>query len=143
MLNPLYKSIKARLQLQVSAIKDIQWYNVQYAGVIHTEPLALIEFPNELDILNISKNTTRADCSIRVHVLSRSISDADNTIADTQVDSHDILVASVTTALNHYAPLTEAGLPLGSKLTLTTYKIVHDYKGWLVTWLTFTTKIQA
>jgi hypothetical protein len=141
MLFPLYKSVKTRLALQVSDLKSIQWFNNQYEGIIHAEPLVLVEFPDGLDINEISKTSSRSDCSVRIHVISKSISDTDEDISDTQVETHDALVLAVTTALNHHTPLSEVEGPLGSKLIHTQYKIVHEYKGWLVTMLTFTTKI--
>lgn len=141
MLFPLYQSIKSRLQLFVVDLKDIQWYNVQYAGVIHAECLAFIEFPEELQLEEISKNTTRSDVSVRIHILSRAIPDADNTIPDPQIITHDSLVQLIATTLRFYIPLNEAGQPLATKLFQRRYKIVHDYKGWLVTHLTFTTKV--
>lgn len=143
MLLPIYQSIKSHLKLQVTGLKDVQWFNNQYAGIIHVEPLALIEFPDVLDINEISKTTSRANCTIRVHVISKSITDSDDVISDSQVELHDALVLTITSALQHYAPLTETDIPLGSKLIHTQYQIVHTYKGWLVTLLTFTTKIQA
>ena len=143
MLYPIYKSIKARLQLQVTSLKDIQWFNNQYAGVIHAEPLALVEFRDELNIAEISKITTRANCAINIHVLSKAIGDSDGTITDNQVETHEALVAQVSTALRHWSPTSELGAALGSAFIYTTHKIDHSYNGWLVTVITFTTKIIA
>jgi hypothetical protein len=141
MLFPIYKSIKDRLASQVTDLKDIQWFNDQYAGIIHAEPIALIEFPDGLDIEAISKQSNRSLSSIRVHVISKSVSDSDDTISDSQVEKHEILVALVIAALNYYTPVSDTSVALGSKLIHTQYRSVHDYNGWLVTWLTFTTKI--
>lgn len=140
MLTPVYKSVKARLAAQVAAIKDIQFYNRQEEGTIHAEPLALIEFPDELDIGSVSKTTDRALCTIRVRVISRVITDIDNTIPDAQVDAHSVITTAVITALKHHV-LLSAATPLGSSLQHIGYRSVPDYKGWLVTWLTFTMKM--
>lgn len=140
MLYPIYKSVKARLDDQVAAIKDIQFFNNQEQGVIHTEPLALIEFPDQLDIAAITKVTDRSLCVIRIRVITRVVTDIDNTIPDVQVEAHEVITAAVITALKHYT-LLSAGAPLGSSLQHIGYRTVPDYKGWLVSWLTFTTRL--
>ncbi len=143
MFNPIYKSIKTRLKSQVTTLKDVVWYNNQYAGVFHAEPIALLEFPSELDINEISKSSSRSNCAIQVHILSKSVGDADSTISDDQVEDHETLCQSVVTALRYHTPLSETGTKLGSSLLYTHHKINQGYKGWLVTILTFNTKISA
>ena len=139
MLYPHFKSIKERLGAQVGGLKTIQWFNNQYAGIIHAEPLALIEFPDGMDVIAVSKNTFRTEFPIRIHVISRAVSDSDEVIDDNQVEAHDALVNEVLAALKHWMPVTDEGT-LGTPLVHTRYQTVHEYKGWLVTWLTFTTK---
>lgn len=139
MLYPHYKSIKGRLNAQVAGLKTIQWFNNQYAGIIHAEPLALIEFPDGMDVNAVSKNTYRTELPIRIHVISRAVSDSDEVIGDNQIEAHDDLVNEVLTALKHFIPAS-ADVVLSTALAHTRYQTVHEYKGWLVTWLTFTTK---
>lgn len=141
MLFPFYTSVKSRLQNQVADLKDIQWYNNQYAGIIHTEPLALVEFPDAVDIVDISKSSCRVDITIKVHVISKAIADSDNAIPDSQVENHEDLVALVKTALKDYVLLDEDDVALGSRLVYRQYRIVQEYSGWLVNHLTFTTKM--
>ena len=141
MLYPVYKSVKKRLTAQVPAIKAIQWYNNQYVGVIAAEPMVLIEFPSPADIEPLTKSTDRTELAIRIHYLTRAVSDADNMIPDSQVEAHEADVANVLATLKHYQLLDSEGVLIGKPLQYIQYRSVHDYEGWLVTWLTFTTKL--
>ena len=140
MLYPHYKTIKERLTAQVPGLKTTEWFNNQYAGIIHAEQLALIEFPDGMDIIGVTKSTYRTKFPVRIHVISRAVSDADEVIGDDQLQAHDALVNEVLTALRLWLPEAN-GVPLSTSLVHTRYQAVHEYKGWLVTWLTFTTKM--
>jgi hypothetical protein len=140
MYYPLYKAIKDRLVTELPDLKDVQWFNNQYAGVIHAEPIALIEFPSPVPVLEISKQTSRATIDVCVHIISKSMSDTDKSITDAQVKAHDDLGDAAVVALNNFAPVYDS-LSAGSKLIYSGFESDHSYIGWLVTKLSFTTKI--
>lgn len=139
MFYPLYKSIKDRLVNQVAALKDVQYFNNQYESSIHAEPIALIEFPVPVPVPEISKQTSRAEFTIRIHVISKSVSDVDHSITDAQVKAHDDLTDSVITALKAYVPL-YSGAAAGTILVLATAQSNQKNAGWLVTMVDFTTR---
>lgn len=141
MLFPIYKSVKERLAEQVSQLKDIALFNNQYAGLIHTEPLLLIEFPDAVDVTSVSKTHNRSLTSIRLHVISKGVSDADNTITDKQIEDHESLVSEVLSAADLFTPSDSDSISLSTKLQYIRYQKVNDYKGWLVTQLTFNLKL--
>ena len=60
-----------------SRLKDIQWFNNQYEGVIHTSPVVLVEFA-ALDITAETKQTNSCQINIRLHVVARYVLDAVN-----------------------------------------------------------------
>ncbi|OGX23344.1 MAG: hypothetical protein A3K54_00060 [Omnitrophica WOR_2 bacterium RBG_13_44_8] len=142
MFYPFYKSIKDRIASQVKDLKDTQWFNDQYSSIIHAEPIVFIEFPDIVNEQWISKETSRAAIPVTIHVVSKSMADNDASISDAQVKDHDDLAVLVRDALKAYQ-LTYAGSSLGSKLQLTGYQAAHQYKGWLVVKLFFTTKQTA
>lgn len=141
MLYPLYKAIKDKLLHDVNDLKDVQWYNDQYNSIIHAEPLALVEFPEPVSITEISKQSDRGLCTVKVHIISKSVNEADNTVSDEQVLAQNTMEDSAITALKRFVPMNLTSVALGTSFKHTGLQTVHEYKGWLVTWLTFTTKI--
>jgi hypothetical protein len=141
MLYPIYASIKARLTDQVAAIKAISWYNNQYKGIKVIDSAVLVEFPDPLNIEAATKTTDRTDLTIKIHYLTKCITDVDGTIPDAQVEAHETEVAAAIAALKHHQLLTTEGALIGRPLQHTKYQSIQDYEGWLVTWLTFTTKL--
>ena len=140
MFYPFYKSIKDRLSDQVPGFKDIQWFNDQYSsGRIHAEPIAFIEFPDTINISGISKQSERSTIPITIHVVSKAMGENDASISDKQIQDHDLQADSVKTALDAYQ-LTYLGQSLGTKLQQTGFRAGHEYKGWLVTKIFYTTK---
>ena len=142
MFYPHYKSIKDRLTSQVSALKDIQWFNEQYDSPALSECLAFIEFPDMVPVPSISKTTQRESIAVCVHILNKILSDKDGYVPDAQVLTHDAVADSAETALKNYQ-LTYNGSPLGRPLQLTGFLVQHKSKGWLVTKIFFsTTQVQ-
>jgi hypothetical protein len=139
MFYPFYKSIKDRIADQVKAMKDTQWFNDQYSSTIHAEPITFIEFPEIINFKGISKETDRSEISVTIHVVSKAMADNDASISDTQVKEHDDLAILVRDSLKSYQ-LTYGGSSLGTKLQLTGYQAAHQYKGWLVIKIFYTTK---
>ena len=92
-----------------SRLKDIQWFNNQYEGVIHTSPVVLVEFA-ALDITAETKQTNSCQINIRLHVVSETRDESDGDMRDGDVLWHEKLARDVLDAVNGYRLDFEEGI---------------------------------
>ncbi|MGM9798285.1 MAG: hypothetical protein ACI3ZY_12105 [Parabacteroides sp.] len=149
----LYKEIKRRvacafgmetdqltgmvIDTDESPLKDIQWFNNQYEGVIHTTPALFIEF-GELNFSHIMKTSQTTPISIRLHVVSEVLSESDGEIRDEDVAAHEEIVRKVLQAIEEVRLPFDGGETRPIRLASWTHN--HKYNGWMVTLLGLETK---
>lgn len=138
MFYPIYKAIKDRLAAQVSALKDVQLYNNNFENVIHVEPLGYIEFPDPVEIREISKESDRATLNFRVYLVSKVYSDIDGAISDGAIENHDDIADDIMEALSGYTPVITG--EKWSMIRAGYFQVVPDHYGWLVTQINFSTR---
>jgi len=135
----IYKAIKDRITEQISEFRSVEKYVGQLDGTIHAEPACYIQFPDPIDVTEISKQTSRNPITIKVHVVSKAMRDTDSVVDDVQVRAHDALSAKIITELAAFQ-LTKSDAALCTKMLYKQYEESTEYPGWLVTWLIFTVK---
>ena len=77
-----------------SHLKDIQWFNDQYNGVVHTSPVVFIEF-SRLDISLETKQTNSTQINIRLHIVTEIMNESDGDVRDEDVLMHEQLAHQV------------------------------------------------
>lgn len=120
-----------------SPLKDIQWFNNQYEGVIHAAPALFIEFGG-LDFSRTTKQAQTTPISIRLHVVSEVMSDSDGEIRDADVAAHEEIARKVLQAMEEVRLPFECGETRPIRLASWTHN--HKYYGWMVTLLGLETK---
>lgn len=120
-----------------SLLKDIQWFNNQYEGVIHVSPSLFIEFRG-LDFNRTTKQAQTTPISIRLHVVSEVMSESDGEIRDEDVAAHEAIARKVAEALEEVRLPFEEGETRPLRLASWTHN--HKYYGWMVTLVGLETK---
>ena len=120
-----------------SRLKDIQWFNNQYEGVIHTSPVVLVEFA-ALDITAETKQTNSCQINIRLHVVSETRDESDGDMRDGDVLWHEKLARDVLHAVNGYRLDFAEGKT--RPLKQVSWEHYHKYNGWMVTLVGLKTK---
>ncbi|MCI7783191.1 MAG: hypothetical protein SO287_12910 [Parabacteroides sp.] len=120
-----------------SPLKDIQWFNNQYEGVIHAIPALFVEF-GELSFSHVTKTAQTTPISIRLHVVSEVMSDSDGEIRDDDVAAHEEIARKVLQAMEEVRLPFEGGETRPIRLASWTHN--HKYYGWMVTLLGLETK---
>lgn len=149
----LYKEIKKRvacafgmeidplagtlIDTDESPLKDIQWFNNQYEGVIHTTPALFVEF-GELSFSHVTKTAQTTPISIRLHVVSEVLSESDGEIRDEDVAAHEEIARKVLQAMEGVRLPFEGSETRPVRLASWTHN--HKYNGWMVTLIGLETK---
>ena len=120
-----------------SPLKDIQWFNNQYEGVIHATPALFIALGG-LDFSRTTKQAQTTPISIRLHVVSEVMSDSDGEIRDADVAAHEEIARKVLQAMEEVRLPFENGETRPIRLASWTHN--HKYYGWMVTLLGLATK---
>ena len=137
MLYNTFKDIKDKLAT-IAGIKAIQWFNAQYDGIIHTQPVIFIEFPDKLNFEKLTKTDRKAQIVIRIHLVSSAVADAGNCIPDDIIEAHENLGHLVIEKLENVPVAFQAGFT--RELEHTGWQHYHKYKGWMITFIEFTTR---
>ena len=82
-----YQQLKQQLT-GIANVKLIEYFNDQYAGVLHTSPVLFIEFPQPLEFETRSKDEQQAAFTVRVHTVTKVMHNADKSIDETGLDKH-------------------------------------------------------
>jgi hypothetical protein len=152
MLNDIYQEVKSALQA-ITGSYPVEWFNMQYEGVIIHENGFFVEFPEALLFDQLTKDIRRTPIKIRVHVYSKVINTADG-IADADVAAHEEIALEALDALDKQEliktttipPVVEGGQPTYTYETLCTrlqfrgWQHWHKWKGWMVTYVDFECK---
>ena len=149
----LYKAIKQRVadafgleldpltgrvsDIGDSPLKDIQWFNNQYEGVILVSPSLFIEFGG-LEFSRTTKQALTTPISIRLHVVSEVMSESDGEIRDDDVAAHEQIARKVAEALDEVRLPFENGETRPLRLASWTHNL--KYYGWMVTLVGLETK---
>ncbi|RGP09282.1 hypothetical protein [Parabacteroides gordonii] len=120
-----------------SQLKDIQWFNNQYEGVIHTSPVVFIEF-SELDISSLTKQTDSTDIVIRLHVVAEVMDESDGDVWDEDVCRHEKLAHKVLETVKDWR--LEFNGHETRPLRPVSWTHYHKYNGWMVTLIGLKTK---
>ena len=120
-----------------SPLKDIQWFNNQYEGVIHTTPALFIEFGG-LEFSRTTKQALTTPISIRLHVVSEVMSESDGEILDDDVAAHEEIARKVLQAMEEVKLAFENGETRPLRMASWTHN--HKYYGWMVTLVGLETK---
>lgn len=138
MLLNTFKDIREKLS-SIEEVKQIQWFNAQYDGIIHTSPVIFVEFPQKLPFDQFTKLSDRVLLTIRIHIVSAVVPGADNSIPDELIAQHEAIAQAAHQRLNgvflNFRDVMTEPLKFGS------YEHYHKYKGWMITFLEFSTKV--
>ena len=131
LLNP-FNAIKQQLA-DVPDIKLITWYNDQVkAGVLHTEPVILIEFPDELNTETLNRQSQQAGLLTRVHVIHKLHTDKDGSIKQNIMQLHEDAATAIFDRLHEFAKEGPNGTELSSNERIA-YRLDMDNPGWAIT----------
>lgn len=126
-LTGIYNEIETRLK-SAESFKLVTWYNRQDVdGIVHTVPVALIEFPEPMRTETLHGQHQQALLTVRVHLISKIVSRKDGSINTDTVALHETLVATIydllhrrsividedkhTTAMERVAMQLDMGIP--------------------------------
>jgi len=135
----IYTAVKNQLTTQIAALKGVEWYNVQYEGAIASTPRVFVEFPEKLEISQLTKQTRRAPLRMRLHVVSVAVASHEGVIPDSTAQEHETIALAAKDAIDKFTPLSGAE-KLTTPMQLTGWQHFHKHKGWMVTFLEFDAK---
>lgn len=136
MLYETFTSVREKLKT-ISELKAVQWYNAQYEGTIYVSPIAYVEFPERIPLDQIAGTACKANAALRIHIASAVVSGQDSSISDDIIQEHEAIAEQVLDTLN--------GKQLRMRQSKTTslvpsgWQHYHKYKGFLITFVDFTT----
>ncbi len=113
-------------------MKIIDWFNDQYAGVIHAEPAIFIEFPDALEFETLRQDVQQAEFTIRIHLASKAIQKQDRTISEDVIETHFNICDKIYYKLQGYR-LQEGDMLIFNSLARTNYEHHQYMQGWMVT----------
>ena len=132
MLLKPYQIIKNQL-ITIEAIKLITWFNNQIqAGTLHTAPVALIEFPDDLNPETLNRQQQQAELVTRVHLVSKIHSGKDGSIDDTLMQAHELLAQLIYDKLHGYS-YEENNEQIINSLDRVNYGLDMNNPGWAIT----------
>jgi len=140
MLYEAYKAIETELA-KITEIKLVDWFNDQYQGTIHTVPAAFVEFPAPLRFKTLRNGFQMAPFTVRIHTVSKALSDISKKIPDDLLTEHDELVESVFTGIHRLSANIENGKRIFDPLERTDLQHHQYISGWLMTTQDFTSNI--
>lgn len=145
MIYPIFKAVKDRITAKdtENTIKGIEWYNVQYEGSITTTPRIFIEFPDKIPFNPQSKEITRGEPVLRIHLVTKTLSDTKGAVNDSSAEDHDALADTILGWLRGFLPVDSENNELCRKLRLNGWQHWHKYKGYMITFIDFTLKIDV
>ncbi|WP_288149393.1 hypothetical protein [Bacteroides acidifaciens] len=120
-----------------SHLKDIQWFNDQYNGVVHTSPVVFIEF-SRLDISLETKQTNSTQINIRLHIVTEIMNESDGDVRDEDVLMHEQLAHQVLDSVKDWRLDFEENET--RPLRPVSWEHYHKYNGWMVTLIELKTK---
>lgn len=158
-LSPLFKAVKAGVK-RVTGLENIDWYNAQFDGTQLYEQGAFVEFPEEITFNRIDKKSDRASIRLRIHVYTKYLGEVDGYVPQQASEDHDALALAVRDALDWKALFEKQGDfyvadfhdpdfqtnpegQLTKVLRFAAWRHWHRYQGHLITWVDFTTTIEA
>lgn len=131
-----YQIIKSALG-NIDGISLITWYNNQIdAGVLHTAPAILIEFPNDLVAETLNRQNQQAELIIRVHLVSKIHTDKDGSVADVMMIAHQQLADLIFDELQGLHFDDASGAVINSMMRVGV-RLDMNAPGWAVTWQDF------
>lgn len=139
MLFDYFASIRAAILLESEVA--VVWFNDQYNGTIVPNQNVFVEFPDLIEVNNLSKDAQRITLPVRMHVVSRVMTKPDMEIADAEIMAHEELVATIRDIMRGMVLVDAEDTQLSSPLIWAGYQHWHRYQGWMVTWLNFTCKV--
>ncbi len=159
-LNPLYKSIRRGI-MDLAVVENVDWFNGYEAVQLH-EVGCFVEFPDEINFEEISKSDTRADLRVRVHIYTKVLRDVDGYIPQAEGEAHDTLALLVRDQLRNKAlavadgdfyalnfdeddfyVFDETPEQLCKRLRFAGWRHWHYYKGYMITWVDYMTKVEG
>lgn len=141
MLNDIYLAVKAQIKTPADPNQEgidlpIEWYNVQYEGTIINEKGFFVEFPDKLNFQVESRDLRRAPVKVRLHYYSKLPATQDG-IPDSQVADHETIALHAMDLLDCFIPANQAC----GRLTFSGWQHWHRWRGWMVTFIEFDSKI--
>ena len=141
MLLQAYNALKAQITAELPNIKYIDWFNDQYEGTIHTAPAIFVEFPVPLKLKTLRTNYQEAPFTVRIHVVTKALSDQKKTIKQSKLQEHSTLVEDIFKAIHRFSANDTEGKKLFTSLNR--FDLTHHQyiKGWLMTTQDFSSQI--
>lgn len=140
MLLNTFKDIREKLS-SIEEVKQIQWFNANYDGIIHTSPVIFVEFPEKLPFNQFTKLSDRVLLTLRIHIASAVVPGADNSIPDVLIAQHEAIAWAAVQRLK--GAFIQFGDVMTEPLKFDSYEHYHKYKGWMITFLEFSTKVSV
>lgn len=134
MLNNIYNAIKTQLN-SIETAENTQWFNMQYEnkGWVFQHGF-FVEFPNQLDFEQISKQAAESPLRVRIHAYSKFIQTQEG-VSDSEVLAHETLALAAKTALKGFKPTNTT-----TRMKFTGWRHWHRLNGWMVTYIEFDAK---
>jgi hypothetical protein len=159
-LSPLYKALKKGLS-ELDGVDAVEWFH-GYENIVIKEQGIFIEFPEGIDFVPISKSLRRAPVKLRLHTYTKVVQDVDGYIAQPIAEAHDAYAVAIKNYLDNKVLVEADGdffvgdfddpdfftqLPNPETLTkhlhFSGWKHFHSYQGMMITWVDFTTFMDA
>lgn len=120
-----------------AGLQDIQWFNNQYEGVVHTSPIVFVEFL-PLSMIRTTKISNQTDIAIRLHVVSSVSSSSDGHLPDRDIAQNEKLAHDIRCCVEEKTQPFDAGETRPLQLSGWTHQ--YKYNGWLITLMDLKTK---
>ena len=140
MLQQFYNPIKEELKASTTT-KDVQWFNNQYEDTtILQSGINYIEFPDSIEPEDSAKDLRRSPLRIRIHVVTKVVGKTGGGVSDAAVEQHEEFAMSCRETLEYLRIPYDVGLT--NPLVFVGWKHYHKWRGWMVTFIDFTTRIK-
>ncbi|MBS4057769.1 MAG: hypothetical protein KGZ82_10675 [Bacteroidales bacterium] len=159
-LSPLYKALKRGIY-DLTGVEDVNWFH-GYENIVLREQGIFIDFPDEILFEKITKSMKRAPVRIRLHVYTKVIRDVDGYVPHEQAEAHDTFALMVRDQLDNKGLFEAEGdfyaadfdnedffisnpqaQQLCRALSFTGWRYYHYFEGQMVTFVEFTTEVEA
>ncbi|OQY03232.1 MAG: hypothetical protein B6I20_05495 [Bacteroidetes bacterium 4572_117] len=117
-------------------MKQIEYFNDQYSGVLHTAPVLFIEFPDALQFETLDKTTQQALFKVRIHAVGKVMHKADKSISESSLETHFGICNDIWLRLQGFRA-EDSGKMTFNSLARTTFEHHQELSGFMVTYQDF------
>jgi hypothetical protein len=137
MIYPIYQFFKNLIK-EVVGESNVQWHNTQFAGVITSGGIVLVEIL-EANFTQMIKEGQAFNVVVRLRYVTKGMSSQNGTITDSMLEKHEEEAGRVCEAIE--GQVYEMNGKKSRKLTPAYYQTLPVSDGWLVTVIDYRVKI--